>query len=312
MSLSSFDESGCSKKIKTLISEVRSVVKPNELLIYINPELKGSRGQHIIDDDENSVIYIHPRELRNESVLSHELFHVKAKKEPKLKQPILNFGDDEEINLIVPELCGYIDHKWILAEQTKLGLQTNPYELFQGVLSFKYTEKVNKSDSLLICILAHIIRCYPKCAKSNRVQFINKYYKSYKVAEELMSYYPIGDFPSIRESREATIKSIVLWDEKLKRKGTRDSFKLLVAVIPVFTNTQMLDSSNLHIGVTKRISYNRENHEELYGIYTKEDEQCCMHFSVTEYSKVAEIHDSINNLILKDFFKKYEFSYEVR
>lgn len=276
--------------IQELIKHTNELLNPNKIVFFDDPKLPVQAQA----DHDNFFIYIKSNDY-DDYTLSHELlhFHARIKKLPIL----VKVFEMDMAGLIGTELQGYLEHKWILAEQLRLGISIDEFNLYKDIESTIGRDGASlQSNIKRICIINNLILIHPQVFKSYETFFSHNNPMSLQYSKRIMSHFPHKEIFTPDEARRLVIKGLNEW-KKIFSENSIDShpLSLLIIVIPVFSQAQLRRAANAVLSLIPNAVGGK-----THVLQTAHDGQCCLAFEADEYN-VQLITDYLNKMTLKEF-----------
>lgn len=298
-----------SKNIKAIINEAREILHPHLLYIYVTDErFWGAAGTGEETSNGDFIIKIHKDHL-NEYVLSHELLHICSKRHGMVPM-VSSINDNSLAELIAMALQSYLEHKWIISEQLRIGISIDDDHRFDDLL--KHIEEKDFIQHIQkVLILNDMIRTHPELYMSRRDTYIKAIPRVVEHSERIMRFYSENEIYSIFEAKRITVKAIKelqkIFDENNVDIGNL-SFTIIVA--PVFSTSQMERMANASLDYIPNAIQNRQTGEIIDIICTSSDGQCCGMFLHNSLSHATET--ALRSLKLSEFVEKTSIPFHIR
>jgi len=306
------DERELSQFIRDILDEARSVIHPNNINLYLrdDPSVHSIIQTSIDATTGDYSIYIKTEAVNDDYTLSHELLHICVRKHVP---GFIKVVQSDIVGLIGAELQGYLDHKWILAEQKRRGLVIEETALYAGIEETigadreKFEENVEQ-----ILIINNILRNHPKVFEQHREFFTKNNPESMELAQRIMSHYPEQELYTNYEARRITVSAIREWNNIFKEKGlTSVNLSFLISVEPVFSANQLQMKANVVLALLPYAIVDASDKTPRHVLATLADNQCCVVFSI-EDNALGPLKNYMERKTLKEFLDTMNISYLLR
>ncbi|HVJ49276.1 hypothetical protein [Desulfitobacterium sp.] len=307
----SFDEEHCSEKIQSLLKEVRLQLAPKSLVLRLSENLSMGSDAHTHEDEQgNCVIVVKPSAM-NDVTLSHELLHLLVRPVVPQLVRVIKF---DLVGIIGTELQGYLEHRWIRAEQERRGILTAEIEqeLFPNLLGILGSDDQKLGDDIhRILVLNNLINTFPAILEKNRVDFARRNTRSLTWAERIMAHYPQQMLDRASEARSCIVGAIQEWAALFQECGLNpDLLRYLLSVVPVFNRMQLTAPTQTLLGLWPEAIRTEQTSEISSVLYTLEDGQGCALLTMKQKDRDL-VFRYFHNTTLEDFLKLVPIPYLV-
>ena len=309
--MNQISEKELSEFIQELLVEASAAISPGKVLLFINDGLPQNIDvQTFVESNGNYHINIRPECLGNDYKISHEILHLSVR---KLVPNFVRVIEPNIIGMIGMELQGYLEHNWILAEQKRRGLQIDELELYSNIEDTLESDqdKIEQNFSKILT-LNNILHSYPNVYEKNKEFFHKNNPKSLEMSRKIMSHYPNQELYSNYEARKATLQAIKEWNNIFSETSMKSvNLKILLSIVPVFSVAQLKRSAGVILGLIPNAIINNEKDTSSHVLYTMNDGQCCVVFSMDENGLKA-IQSYLHRMTLEEFLDMAKTHYLLR
>ncbi len=305
----SLDERELSQFIRAILDEARSVIHPGDIKLYLKDDPSvHSVIQTLVDPASGDYsIYIKPDAFNDDYTLSHELLHICVRKHVP---GFIKVVQSDIVGLIGAELQGYLDHKWILAEQRRRGLVIDDLALYDGIEETVRADREKFEENIeQILIINNILRNHPGVLEEHREFFKRNNPESVDLAQRIMSHYPDRELYTNYEARRITVNAIREWNSIFKEKGLASvNLSFLISVEPVFSAAQLQMKANVVLGLVPNAIVDKSDNSGRHVLVTLADGQCCIIFSI-EDEGLTTLEKYMESKTLGEFLNIMNISY---
>lgn len=267
-------EDNFKENLKLLIKETKELVGEENLDIYITEKTGFGVAECKIIDNSKYEIILYNNSL-DEYLLSHELLHIHARQKIDFLHSTY-FTPDTIEGIVVSELNGYLDHRWIKNEQIRRGFKINEQSTFS-----KFIENIpseNEQGILLrgIVMMNNMVLNFPEIIDEYKDIINIKLPKTLKISKDLMKHYPKDEIIKKNQVRKISLTTLRKFNEVLIRElGGNCDFQNTIITSPVFTKSKMnkIADSLITIRPANLVIKNEKISGTL--LYNRDDMQCC-------------------------------------
>lgn len=275
-------------------------------VILKRPHFSDGAAAYLQDKQGNYEIYVDPKYLKD-FVFSHELLHIDIKENASIPELItIEEGAGDTSRYIALLHMDAVEHKWILAEQRRMGINGEKdyvQEFFANLLEQEYKEAGNiTGDFLLTGYLFSFMNDFPEHIELCQKKLQDKYPVAAKNASEIVNDLPdLSSFTPYYLKRYI-VKSINKWIELLSRDYLNCNFIRQDIIVPaVFRDIQLDVQAEALIGIFGEM--------EKYFLYTLADYQKCGPNYSPDKTPIEYIQDLIATETVRAVFEELELSY---
>lgn len=299
-----------SQFLRDLLEDAGAAISGEVQLLLNDNSLFDVEVQTVVQENGDYVLHVTSESLRDEYAISHELLHIVARIQiPSFVRVI----EPNMIGMIGTELQGYLEHNWILAEQKRRGLKIDEFKLFADFkIKLGAEEQGLEKNINRILSMNNLLRTFPKVFTENKAFFEENCPNSLAISQRIMAHFSDKEIYSNYEARKIIVSAIREWTKVFREHGFNSvNLSLLLSVTPVFSANQLQRLTNVIMGLTSNAIVNNKTQTSSHILYTLNDNQCCVVFSMDE-NGIKGLQNFMNRMTLKEFLEIAKIPYLLR